>query len=215
MYPETWTSSFIGDSIRNLEEASRTLKEVKHRLQSATYALAQEIEQDTEGINHELGLIEIIEQQRGTYKACVIELDALLRQMMHELAETPVEDESGLVREISTKLLAAEVEARIANELNQQRKYQAHMRTTEGISIITTLPPTGGISQRDLLTLIDKIKQRNLQAGYLRLRSDVEREIASRQQQPPDEPPPPPTRPHPPSSPPPPPAPMKRRKKVV
>jgi hypothetical protein len=207
-----WTSSPIGESLRDVEQASKTFEEVQYHLQGDTYTLAQKVKQETERINHELGLIEIIEQQRSSYEACEIELKELLRQVMRELAEAPVEDESGLTQLISTDLPASEVEARIARELHRQPKYQAHVRTTEGPNIITTLPPGDGISEQELLALAEEIKQQNLKAGYLRRRGDVEREIASRQQ-PPDEPPPPPTRPHPPSSPPP--APMRRRKKVL
>jgi predicted ATPase len=214
-----WTSSSISESILNLEQASRTFEEEKQSFQHDTYTLAQEIEQATERINHELELIELIEQQRSSYETCATELEVLLRQAMRELAEAPVLDESGLTREVPTELPSAEVEARVARELHQQPKYQAHVRVIENTnvinSIITTLPPIGGINQQELLTLLEEIRKRNHQAGYLRRRSDVAREIASRHQQPPDEPPPSPTQPRPPSSPPPPPAPMKRRKKVL
>lgn len=205
--------SRIYDQISNLNEVTRAIESEKAQLKWENEALTREIGQDTESINHELGLIEIIEQQRSSYEMRVIELEALLRQMMRELAQAPVEDQNGMMQPVPTELPSSEVEARIANQLKQLKKFQARVRTTDGEATISTLPPTGGISQQDLLALVEEIKQRNLQAGYLRLRSDVEREIASRQPEPPDNPPPPPIRPHPLSSPPP--APMQRRKKVV
>ncbi|HEY7348784.1 MAG TPA: hypothetical protein VH599_10755 [Ktedonobacterales bacterium] len=208
-----WIMSRIRDQISNLDKVTRAIDSGKIQLQEDSNFLSLEIREETKRIEHEFRLAQIIEHQRSSYETRVIELEAFLQQVMRELAEAPVEDWNGMVQPVPTELSSSEVEARIANQLKQLGRFRARVRTTEGEATISTLPPAGGISQQDLLALVDEIKQRNLQAGYLQLRSDVEREIASRQQEPPDEPPPPLTRPPSPSSPPP--APMQRRKKVV
>ncbi len=209
-----YTQAPLSDILFKLSVAERDLNERERRLGADTYNLTQKIKQETERIQHVLKLIEVIEQQHDSYEAFLDELEALFREVMSELAGAPIEEASGLMVPVPTELSSAEVEAQISNELKQLKKFHARVHTTDGEATISTLPPAAGISQQELLALIEEIKQRNLHKGYIRLRREVEREIASRQQRPPDEPstlqsPPP----HPPASPSF--APVKRRKKVI
>jgi hypothetical protein len=208
------TRTAIAERISHLDRASLDFTVGERHFSHATLHLDYEIQPKTERIHQELKLIAILEQQHSRYEAVVDELGTLLRDMMCELAEAPIEEASGLMVALPTELSTVEVEARIANELKQLKKFHARVRTTDGEATISTLPPAAGISQEELLALIEEIQQRNHQAGYVRLRSEVEREIVSRQQRPPEDPPlAQSTQPGPLS--PPPSAPMKRRKKVI
>ena len=57
-----------------------------------------------------------------------------------------------------------------------------HRSTREKEYTIKTIEPTGYVGEYELIQRIAEIQERNVADGYLRLRSDVEREILERQQ---------------------------------
>ena len=75
-----------------------------------------------------------------------------------------------------------EVKRRTAQTIKDLDKYTAKVKTASGEYIIKTIAPAVGLDNEALQKRIAGIQERNLAAGYLRLRSDVEKEILERQQ---------------------------------
>ena len=57
-----------------------------------------------------------------------------------------------------------------------------HLPIASGEYVIKIIEPTGYVVEYELMQRIAEIQERNVAAGYLRLRLDVEQEIRERQQ---------------------------------
>ncbi len=131
-----------------------------------------------------------VEEELEEQKTIFLDFFSELKQVMYALAENGISQGSGqyrpIIRQIKRKpsqLSSAEMEARIANMLSGKRNYKAYVRVGGDENTVSVTPV-----QKDESVSVDaiiaEIVEKNVAAGYLRLRSDVEKEILERQQPP-------------------------------
>ena len=138
-----------------------------------------------EKVEKEQQIIVELLAEKAQYILCFNDLEQQLRTIMRELADDPVEADSGLMQEVpGPEIPTPEVEARIANQLKQLYPYTARVRIASGEYTIKTIDSTGRVSDNDLAKRIEDIQKQNIRDGYLRLRSVVDAEIASRRNPP-------------------------------
>jgi hypothetical protein len=170
------------DEVIGFDSHSSKHLTVWQTLQKVTKEIATEVAQQTTKIKQELQLLEQIEAHKRDYETFVNEFEEQVRQVMRELALSPVEMDSGLMQEVPTEISSSEVERRIANDISQLPNFTARIRLVSGEYTITTIKSTEMISQEALEKRKEQIRKNNLKNGHLRRATEVEEEIIQRQQ---------------------------------
>ncbi len=169
---------------KKLRDIQGQIYTAKRNLKEQTEVITAQVGMEKQQIEQELALLNQIQTEQSLYEKEKSELQELLLEICRELAQSPVETDSGLTQEVPTWIETAQVEARIANQLKLQENFTARVRTKTGEYTITTDKSDERISETALNQCIADILDRNVAAGYLRKRSEIEEEIAKRSQLP-------------------------------
>ena len=151
-------------------------------LQEVTNEIAAEVARETQQIQSELPLLEQIEATKPAYETFVPEFEEQMRQIMRELAVAPVEEASGLMKEIPIARPISDLENEVAKLLTNPQSFTARTKLATGEHTIKALPFRIPDAPAAVAGRLERIRA-NTRNTSCKKRADVDTEIAERQAQ--------------------------------
>lgn len=204
-FPESYKTTHIPDTsiVAITNQAEVVLSKARYDNPKALEEVKKDSEKKRARINEEISLTIKIQALKSSYDTFITTFTEEIREVMRVLAAAPIEADSGLTQEVpGPEIPSTEVERRIANQIASLPEFTARARLKTGEYTITTIDPApeeeiedangkkrkkrklAYLKYNDLRQCIEDIQQRNAAQGYLRLRSDVEKDILDRRQPP-------------------------------